>query len=151
MEQCKTCWLIEQRDLDDAPLWDCIFRTEFFDVAHAYNTSLPGWIVVVAKRHVAAIHELSEGEAIELGTLLRQVSVGLKNVLGCAKTYVMQFAEQTGHSHVNFHVVPRMNDLPDENKGVNVFKYLGVDGQDRVPESLMNDIAAKLQNEIGTA
>ena len=61
----------------------------------------------------------------------------------------MQFAEQPGYNHVHFHVVPRMADLPDENKGANIFNYLGVDDEHRVSENVMNDIAARMQNELG--
>ena len=149
MTDCESCRLIGTRDAGIAPLWDSIYRSEFFDIAHALNSALPGWIVVVLRRHAGAIDELTIDEASELGMLLRKVSVGLKNIVGCSKTYVMQFAEQPGHSHVHFHVVPRMADLPDENRGANIFNYLGVDDEHRVSENVMNDIAARMQNELG--
>lgn len=60
----------------------------------------------------------------------------------------MQFAEQEGHNHVHFHIVPRMSNLPDAYKGANIFQYLGVDEPDRVPEPTMNDIAAMLRGHI---
>lgn len=148
MTNCETCRLIQNRSSDEAALWDRILRSENFDVAHAFNTSLHGWIVVITKRHILAIDELTKDEAMELGTLLQKVSLGLKKAVGCSKTYVMQFAEQAGHSHVHFHVVPRMPDLPDQYKGVNIFSYLGVTREHRVSESIMNNIASKLQIEI---
>lgn len=40
-KRCETCELGERRRLGNAPLWDCIHRTRHWDVAHAYNTSLP--------------------------------------------------------------------------------------------------------------
>ena len=146
MNNCETCKLVEFRDSGNAPLWNCIIRTNYFDVAHAFNTSLPGWIVLVARRHVSAIDELSEEEAIELGILIRKISIELKAILNCAKTYVMQFAEQPGHSHVHFHVVPRMVDLEKENRGANIFNYLGASLEERVPDNEMNEIAMKLRN-----
>jgi hypothetical protein len=42
-----------------------------------------------------------------------------------------------------------MADLPDENRGANIFNYLGVDDAHRVSENVMNDIASRLQNELG--
>ncbi|MAT98493.1 MAG: hypothetical protein CL608_15215 [Anaerolineaceae bacterium] len=66
-------------------MWDNIFRTQYWDVVHSYNTGLPGWLVLVARRHIAAIDEMSEAEAAELGNLLRQVSLSLKQVTGCRK------------------------------------------------------------------
>ncbi len=90
---CQTCELIRRRDAGAAPLWDNIYRTPHWDVAHAFNTALPGWIVIVARRHIEAIDQLSEAEVIELGILLRRVSAALSEATGCIKTYVMQFAE----------------------------------------------------------
>ena len=70
----------------------------YCDVVHGNSTSLLGWIVIVSKRHLAAIDELDDDEANDLGMLIRDVS-------RCEKTYVMQFAEAEGHNHVHFHVV----------------------------------------------
>lgn len=144
MTDCHTCTLIENRKSPDVPLWDSIFPAEHFDITHAYNTSLPGWIVLVAKRHIAAIHEMSAAESIELGTLVRRVSVALKHAVGCERTYIMQFAEQEGHNHVHFHVVPRMADIADENKGPRVFNYLGVEANCCVSEDQRNEVARKM-------
>jgi diadenosine tetraphosphate (Ap4A) HIT family hydrolase len=126
-------------------LWDCIHRAHFFDIAHAFNTSLPGWIVIVARRHVETIADLSEDEGLELGNLIRSVSKHLQEITGCVKTYVMQFAEAPGHNHVHFHIVPRMNDISDSDKGINVFNCLGVAEEDRVSENIMNGLAANLR------
>ncbi len=144
MKNCDTCKLIQARDSGSAPLWDCITRTEYWDIAHAFNTSLLGWVVVVLRRHIASIDELTDDEALELGPLLRKISIGLREIVGCSKTYVMQFAELPNHSHVHFHVVPRMADMPEEHRGANVFSYLGVPNQDRISEESMNKIATKL-------
>ncbi|MEU9135175.1 hypothetical protein AB0D33_04235 [Streptomyces sp. NPDC048404] len=32
-------------------------------VAHALNTALPGWLVLLPRRHVAAVHDLTDDEA----------------------------------------------------------------------------------------
>ena len=108
MQGCKTCELIARRDEGDAPLWDEIMRTPFWDVVHNYETSLPGWLVLVVRRHLSAIDELTEEEALELGSLLRKTSLALREVVGCEKTYVIQFAEHPKHPHVHFHIVPHM-------------------------------------------
>jgi diadenosine tetraphosphate (Ap4A) HIT family hydrolase len=145
MTTCKTCELIARRDAGNAPLWDCIYRTQFWDVVHSYNTALPGWLVLVLRRHIEAIDALTNEEAAELGILLRRTSLALRENTGCVKTYVMQFAEMAEHPHVHFHVVPRMADLPEERRSTKIFGYLGVSEEARVSEELMNDIAAKLQ------
>ncbi len=144
-KQCKTCELVANRDAGTAPFWDCIHRAQFWDVVHSYNTALPGWLVLVARRHIEAVDELTEDEAVELGLLTRRVSLALKEVVGCQKTYVIQFAEAEGHPHVHFHIVPRMANQPDNRRSTRIFGYLGVPQNERVDEETMNKIAAKIQ------
>ncbi len=146
MKDCMTCELTERRRLGQAPLWDCIYRTQFWDVAHAYNTALPGWLVLIVQRHIEAIDELTEQEAVELGGLIRRVSLALKKITGCAKTYVIQFAEHKNHPHVHFHIVPRMSDQPEDRRSTKIFAYLGVSQEESVSEHQMNDIATKIQS-----
>ena len=146
MNRCKTCELINRRNTGDAPLWDCIQRTQFWDLVHSYNTALPGWLVLVARRHIEAIDELTEDEALELGRLMRRVSIALREVTGCIKTYVVQFAEHEDHPHVHFHIVPRMGNQPADRRSVKVFEYLGVPEEERVTEERMNEMSAKIQS-----
>ncbi len=150
MKTCKTCELIAQRDAGIAPLWDCIHRTPYWDVVHSYNTALPGWLVLVLRRHIEAIDTLTSEEAIELGVLLQQVSLALKEVTGCLKTYVIQFAEMAEHPHVHFHVIPRMADQPENRRGTKIFEYLGVPDEERVDQEMMNSIAKKVREILLT-
>jgi hypothetical protein len=50
-----TCELIARQDAGIAPPWDAILRTDYWDIVHAYNTSLPGWLVLVLRRHAALL------------------------------------------------------------------------------------------------
>ena len=145
---CYSCELIARRDAGNAPLWDCIYRTPYWDVAHCYNTALRGWLVLIARRHIAAIDEMTGDEAIELGKMIRRVSVILKALTGCAKTYVIQFAEASGHPHVHFHIVPRMDDLPEDHRGPDIFKYLGVPVEEQVSETTMNQLSAQVRQRL---
>lgn len=145
MKTCKTCELIARRNAGVAPLWDCIYQAQYWDVVHSYDTALPGWLVLVARRHIIAIDELTDAEAIELGQLIRRTSFALKKVIGCVKTYVAQFAEKVEHPHVHFHIIPRMADLPEEHNGTLIFEYLGVPEEERVSEDTMNTIAIKVR------
>ena len=148
MAECHTCELTARRDKGEAPLWDNIFRTQYWDLVHSYNTSLPGWLVLVARRHLAAIDEMSEAEAAELGVLLQQVSASLKQVTGCQKTYVMQFAEHPQHPHVHFHVVPRLNEQPETHRGPRVMKYLQVTEDEYVTEDVMNALSEQIRQAL---
>lgn len=149
MTNCKTCKLVAQRDAGVAPLWDNIHRTAHWDVVHSYNTSLLGWLVLVTRTHRDSIDGLTEEEALELGGLIRAVSIALKQLTGCVKTYVMQFAEHPSHPHVHFHVVPRMAEQPDERRGARIFCYLGVPEEERVSEEAMNEFARAVRRVLG--
>jgi diadenosine tetraphosphate (Ap4A) HIT family hydrolase len=91
------------------------------------------------------VAELTDAEALELGPLLKRVSLALQDVVGCPKTYVVQFAEHPLHPHVHVHVIPRAADLPDEQRGPGIFSQLGVGEDRRVSETRMGELAVAIQ------
>ena len=96
-------------------------------VAHAVSSTLPGWLVVLPKRHVTSLAELTPAEAAALGPLLRRLSVALVELTGAVKTYVALFAEAEGFEHLHLHLVPRAADLPADRHGPRIFVYLSKD------------------------
>ena len=126
MTGCRTCSRSALRDAGKAPPWDSIVRTPGWDVVHAFGTSVAGWTVLVARRHITAVADMTDAEALELGPLIKSVSRALHRTMGCRKTYVVQFAEHPNHPHVHVHVIPRANDLPEELLGPGIFRQLGV-------------------------
>src|SRR5215475_8416999 len=66
---------------------------EYWRVAHAFDSSLPGWLVLLPRRHVTTIAELTDAEAASLGTWQVRLSRALHTVTKCRKTYVAQVAE----------------------------------------------------------
>ena len=148
MATCLTCELIERRDAGAVPVWDCIERTPNWDVVHAFGTALEGWLVLVARRHFAAVSELTDDEAAELGPLIKRVSLALEQVTGCEKTYVVQFAEKERHRHVHVHVIPRAPGLPDELQGHRVFALLGVEDDRAVSEERMTVVAERVAEQL---
>ena len=148
MPICHACERIAIRDAGQAPIWDNILRTAHWDLVHAHDSALPGWLVLVARRHVASIAELSPEAAAELGPLLRCVSIALEEVTGCRKTYVAQFAESPEHPHVHFHIVPRMADCPADRLGPKAFGYLGASDSERVDEETMTQLALDLRERL---
>lgn len=119
-------------------------------MAHAFGTALPGWLVVLPRRHVTALDELTTEEAEELGPLLRAATLALREVTGCEKTYVTLFAEAEGFAHVHFHVVPRYANLDPDLRGPRVFSLLGMDPAQSVPDTLMDQIAAHVAAALAT-
>ncbi len=148
MTECKSCMLLRKRDEGDAPLWDSIYRSSYWDVVHAYNTSVLGWLVLVVRRHIQALDEMTIAEAADLGALLREVSLALKRHTGCQKTYIMQFAESAEHPHVHFHIVPRMPDHAPADIAYRIMRRLGVPLAERCDESEMNALALAIRAEL---
>jgi diadenosine tetraphosphate (Ap4A) HIT family hydrolase len=140
---------VARRDAGHAPPWDRILRTDHWDVVHAFGTALEGWSVLVVRRHITSVADLTDEEAAELGPLIKRVSAALQDVMGCDKTYVVQFAEHRDHPHVHVHVIPRPRDLPDEHQGPRVFGLAGVAGDQAVPEARMDAIAAEVAARLG--
>lgn len=103
---------------------------------------------MVLHRHIESVDELTEHEAAELGILIRRVSLSLKRVLGCMKTYVIQFAEARQHPHVHFHIVPRMADQPAERRSAKIMGYLGVSQEESVSEERMNGICSEIRMSL---
>jgi diadenosine tetraphosphate (Ap4A) HIT family hydrolase len=142
---CATCELLARRDTGDAPAWDAIVRTDHWDLVHAFDSAIEGWLVLVARRHIAAVADMTDEESAELGPLVRAASRALATVVGCERTYVVLFAESPAHRHVHVHVIPRRADMPDEMQGPRVFSHLGVPPEQRVPDARMHELAIELR------
>jgi diadenosine tetraphosphate (Ap4A) HIT family hydrolase len=134
-----------RRDRGEVPLWDAIVRTEHWDLVHSFDASLLGWLVLIARRHIESMADLTDDEAASLGTLARDVSAALQQATGCRKTYVVQFSESEG-GHVHVHVVARMAELPDDARGPSIFRYLGRPEAERVPEPERDRLAQELRS-----
>lgn len=148
MPGCVTCELIRRRDEGSVPRWDQIRRTPNWDVVHAFGTSIEGWLVLVVRRHITAVADMTDNEAAALGPLVKEVSRSIQAVIGCEKTYVAQFAEHPDHPHVHVHVIPRVRDLPHEHRGPRIFGALGSSKGDAVSDDRMNEIAELMSSEM---
>jgi diadenosine tetraphosphate (Ap4A) HIT family hydrolase len=144
---CYTC--VQEAAGASAPLWERIAADEHWRVVHAFDAAVPGWLVLVPRRHVTAVADLTDAEAAALGNWQVRLSRALARVLGCQKTYVAQFAEEEGFAHVHFHVVPRPPDLARDLRGPRIFQLLGAAGDARVDEDEMTRLAAELAAELG--
>ncbi|MGC5305827.1 HIT family protein [Micromonospora zamorensis] len=143
---CFTCHNNER--LGSLPPRELVAADDHWRVAHAFDSALPGWLILVPRRHVTSIADLTDAEAASLGTWQVRLSRALHVVTGCSRTYVVQFAEKEGFAHVHFHVVPRMPDLPADRRGPRVFAYLGAPEEQHVDEQRRDDLAAALSAEL---
>ena len=145
--ECQTCAIGEAEAHTPR---GSIVTTTHWRAVHAFNTSLPGWLVLVAREHVTALDALdAEGHA-ELGTLLGQLSQALRTLTGCEKTYVMQFSETPGHHHLHVHLVPRMPDQPEDRRGTKVFGYVDVPEDQQIPAGERDRIGLAIRSTLAT-
>ncbi|WP_331768316.1 HIT family protein [Embleya sp. NBC_00896] len=143
------CYSCRQNASHDAlPPRERIASDARWRVAHSISTSLPGWLVLIPRRHVTSIAGLTEEESADLGRWQVRLSRALHDATGCAKTYVAQFAEKPGFEHVHFHVVPRMADLAPELHGPKAFALLNPPEAERVPTTEMDRIALALRERL---
>jgi diadenosine tetraphosphate (Ap4A) HIT family hydrolase len=137
--------------LEQLPPRERVVVHEGWRVAHAFNTSLPGWLVLVPLRHVEAFAELSPAEATSFATLTRAASSALGDVVGCVKTYVLILGEEEGFAHLHAHVVPRMPDLAPGLRGTNVLELLGGPQPEWISEDERDRLALRLREWIEPA
>lgn len=150
---CYVCG--KEAEFDDLPPRERVASDEHWRVAHAFNTALPGWLVLLPRRHVTAVHELTDAEAAALGLWQVRLSRALRSTTGCDKTYVIQFAEAEGFAHAHFHIVPRMADLRPDHRGPGVFELLrqpereqvSADDADRMAHALRARLAERFSAE----
>lgn len=147
-DDCYSCG--GNATLNNLPPWQRILVGTDWRVAHAINCALPGWLVVIARRHITTVAELDAAEATELGLVTWRLSRALIEVTGCAKTYVAAFSEAAGFTHLHVHVVPRAHGLPTDEQGPAVFTHLRRPAAEWVPEGTMDDLARALAARIAT-
>ncbi len=121
-----------------------VYDDGLWRVAHAVSSTLAGWLVVLPKRHLTSLAELTPAEAAALGPLLQRLSVTLAEVTGAVKTYVALFAEAEGFEHLHLHLVPRAPDLPVDRHGPRIFGYLSKDESEWLPEEERDRVAARV-------
>lgn len=143
------CFSCEQNARTGAlPPREEIHVGEHWRVAHAFGSALPGWLVIVPRRHVTALDELSDDEMEPLGPLLSRVTRALRAVTGCLKTYVILLAEAEGFAHVHFHVVPRLPGFTESERGPNVFTFLGRPESEWLAADETDRIAVRIRDEL---
>ncbi|MEM0094352.1 MAG: HIT family protein [Candidatus Micrarchaeaceae archaeon] len=86
------------------------YETKRTMVAYDIMPSLPGHSLVIPKRHVESINEMSAPEMLDIYNVLRKVIPVLLRVYG-ADSYILtaQVGKNSGMSinHLHFHLIPR--------------------------------------------
>ena len=134
---------MDQEPPPDRTATESIYRAGGWRVALDPTVPLDGWLVVLPRRHIVRLDELSDDEADALGPLLRLCSRVLTEVVGSQKAYIAFFGEAEGFEHLHIHVVPRSPDMPADLRGPRVFQLLAA--SDRPATQSRADLAASLR------
>ncbi len=123
-----------------------IHAGRYWQIEHAYPCHMVGWLVLVLKRHVEALHELTPQEFAERGELQAATVRNLRAELHCAKEYLVCFAEAEHFQHIHVHVIARRADLPSDLKGTRIFEMIKVSPVEAVPPQEIKTFCENLRS-----
>ena len=98
---CGVCQSLASPSLYEDDLW-C--------VRHAEPAGVPGWMLLISKRHVAGVAHFDDREAAAIGPALRHFERVLEQVTGALRIYTAAMGESSPHFHA--HMVPRYAAMP---------------------------------------
>ena len=147
MTDCYAC-LRNETPRDALPPRELVFDDGNWRVVHAFGSAIPGWLVVVCRRHITSMSQLTPQEATVLGPLLTALSGALEDVLGARKAYVAFLAEVEGYEYLHIHVVPRKEDMPPEQRGKRVFDWLGMPEEEAITDEEADRIALDISPHV---
>jgi diadenosine tetraphosphate (Ap4A) HIT family hydrolase len=125
-----------------------IYEGKHWLIEHAYPSKLKGWLVIITKRHVETLHELTKEEFIELGEICEKTTKILHEELNCEKEYSMCLAEKEHFNHIHFHIVPKPHNLPRELRGSKIFEMLKVEEKDALPHQEIKEFCEMLKSKF---
>ena len=96
-----------------------IYEDELWHVRHAQPAGVPGWMLMISRRHVAGPAQFDDREAASFGPALRHFERILEEVTGALCIYTAAMVETFPHFHA--HMVPRYAKMPNDAKAWNVF------------------------------
>ena len=96
-----------------------LYEDELWSVRHADPAGVPGWMLLMTKRHVGGPAHFDDREAAAFGTALRHLERVLEQVTGALRIYTAAMGES--HPHFHAHMVPRYATMPREAKAWSVF------------------------------
>ena len=108
--ECAVCRSLDGPSLYEDDLW-C--------VRHAEPAGVPGWMLLISKRHVGGPAHFDEREAAVFGLALRHFQRVLEQVTGALRIYTAAMGESAPHFHA--HMVPRYATMPRDAKAWSVF------------------------------
>lgn len=144
--KCNTCLSIQ----GIIPLFpeSKMYDGKYWIVEHAYPVLIRGWIVIILKRHVQALHELTAEEFQELAILQGKIAKVLNTELNSSKEYSVCFAEGPGFNHIHFHMISRTQEISEELRGDKIFAMLKTDVEQSLTKEQILPLCEKIRAEL---
>src|SRR3989344_4275238 len=140
---CVVCRSVSGKErISSGPV---IHSGKFWIVEHVHPPSLLGWLVIVCRRHVESLHELTAEEFREFSEICYRVIRGLHLYFHCEKEYVAIFAEMKGFHHLHAHVIPRRKTLPPQLRGAKIFSLLKKNREECCDPSMVEEFSLRFK------
>jgi diadenosine tetraphosphate (Ap4A) HIT family hydrolase len=99
---------------------DPLFEDDLWHVRHASAPfGVPGWMMLISRRHVTGPAHFNDEEAGAFGLALRHFERILEEVTGALRIYTAAIGESSHHFHA--HMVPRYASMPKNASAWGVF------------------------------
>jgi diadenosine tetraphosphate (Ap4A) HIT family hydrolase len=118
-----------------------IYDDGLWRVAHSFNSTWLGWLVLVLRRHARSLSDLTSDEADAFGRLVPALSRALETELNVPKAYVLFLAEQEGFDHLHVHVIAQP---PEYARGIRVFDLIQRPSDEWVSPADMDELAERI-------
>jgi diadenosine tetraphosphate (Ap4A) HIT family hydrolase len=150
MTDCYTCRQ-NRKTPGELPPRELVFDDGNWRVVHAFCSAIPGWLVVVCRRHITSMSQLTLQEAAILGPLLVGLCRALEDVFPARKAYLAFLAEAEGFEHLHIHVVPREEEMPQERRGKRLFDWSEMPEEEAITDERADRIALELRPLVARA
>ena len=109
---CLSC-AIQSGEVE--PPGGVIASSEHFEAHQDYEIPIPGFIILVSKRHLASIDEFTEDEQVDFIQFLCHIRKGMREALEVDTVYFVQEEDTQHHFHV--WMFPRYDWMTEEKFG----------------------------------
>jgi diadenosine tetraphosphate (Ap4A) HIT family hydrolase len=128
-----------------------LYEDDLWSIRHAEPAGVPGWMLLMTRRHVAGPAHFDDREAAVFGVALRHFERILEEVTGALRIYTAAMGES--HPHFHAHMVPRYAIMPREAKAWSVFDLQRAVGAGEIPidRAEMARVSAAYQRALAAA
>ena len=90
-----------------------IAKSEYFVAEQDYEFPIPGFVILVSKRHLQSVDEFTEAEQQDFIKFLCRLRLGMRKALDIEHVYIVQ-EEDTTTSHFHVWLFPRYQWMKDK-------------------------------------